>query len=304
MSDALYSKTAGNVANVQDKLKLFPEVYMYKAEKVQPSASHRKKKENRRIEKVFIYVILFLALAVAAELVFHFIISPKLAIRKIIVRSNPRIALSDAEILNIAGLKGDLFYFNVNTDSIGEQLTSYPLIKEAVVEKKFPDSLTLDLVGREPLAMSIVDTETGAVPVVFDEEGVVFQIGTSISDINSLIISGIVFKDIQLGMRLPEDVIGLLESLYILKEESPELFNLLSEIKIIKRDSNQYETVIYITGYEMPVRMGMSLDKKELKYVLMILDVVTIDDLKRNIMELDVRGGEVVYKVKEVPNGE
>lgn len=295
----LYGKTAGNAANVQDKLKLFPELNMYKAEEVSKPVRSVKKKKDRKVEKIFFFIILFLVLVLAAELLFHFVISPKLMIRKVIVRSGPFVTLSDEEVLRLADLQDETFYFTVDTGKIEELLKSYPLIKDAEVLKKFPDSLAIDLTGREPLAMSIVNTDAGAVPVVFDEEGVVFQIGASISDLDRLIVSGIVFKDLQLGMTLPKDILGLLQSLHKLKQEAPELYGLLSEIKIIKRSSNQYETLFYISGYEMPVRMGMSIDKKELKYVLMILDVVTIDDFKKRILELDLRGGEVVYKVKE-----
>lgn len=315
MSDAAYDKTAGNVSHVQDKLKLFPEVHMYKAEngtvrkstpKQQPAGrkTESAKGEGRRLERIFIVVIVFLVVVAAGELLFHFVISPKLMINKVLVRSGPNVQLTDAEVLRLAELTDDIFYFSLSTEEVAKRLESYPLIKKAAVEKKFPDSLSIDLQGRAPLAVSIVDTEDGAVPIVFDEEGVVFQIGTSVKEMDNLVFSGIVFKNLQLGMKLPEEMSGLLESLYRLKTESPELFRLLSEVKIVKRSSSQYETVLYFSGYRMPVRAGMSIDAKELKYILMVLDVVTIEDLKKRIQELDVRSGEVVYKMKEVESGE
>ena len=292
MSDLLYSKTAGSTANVQEKLKLFPEVHMYKREAGKPAAASKpvrkkaaagEKREDRKIERIFALIIAFLVLVVAGELVFHFVISPKLMIRKIVVRTGPNLQLEDGEVLRLGGLEGEQFYFSVNTAEISGQLTSYPLIKEAAVEKKFPDSLSIDLTGRLPLAMSIVDTGDGAVPIVFDEEGVVFQIGTSVSEMDSLIISGIVFKNIKLGMQLPEEMLGLLRDLHRLKTETPRLFALLSEVEIVKRSSNQYEAVFYFSGYRMPVRTGMSIDEKELKYILLVLDVVTMEELENRI---------------------
>ncbi len=309
MSDALYGKPAENTGSVREKLKLFPEVHMYKDERrparIKPvEAAPRNKREGRKLERVFIVVILFLVLVLAGELVFHFLISPKLMIRKIVITTGPNLALADREVLRLAEIDKDLFYFNVDPEEISELLGSYPLIQKAEVGKKFPDSLYIDITGREPLGVSIVDTGDGAVPIVFDQEGVVFQIGTSVVDMNNLVISGIVFRNIRLGMKLPEEVLGLLRDLYTLKTESPRLFSLLSEVKIVKRSSSQYEAVLYFSGYHMPVRTGMSIDETELKYILMVLDVVTIEDLEKRVRELDLRSGEVVYKVKEVPSGE
>jgi len=318
MSDYLYGKPVDDNRGVQDRLKLFPEVHMYKstgkAAEVRrggpapPPAEQRKGREEgkpkRTVERVFITVILFLLFVLVAELCFHFIISPKLMIKKIVVRRDEHLSLSDSEILRIAGQGGDLFYFSVNTGEITERLQTYPLIKEAKVEKKFPDSLMIELSGRTPLAMSIVDTEEGGVPVVFDDEGVVFEIGTSVRNMDGPVLSGVVFKNIKLGMQLPVELLGLLESLKKLKNEAPELFRLISEVEVLKRSGHQFESVLYLNGFEMPVRTGMSLDKQQLTYILMVLDVVTRDELKQGIQELDLRNGEIVYKVKGAGDGE
>lgn len=309
MSDALYEKPAENAGSVREKLKLFPEVHMYKDEKRPERVKAvetvpRNRREGRKLERAFVVVILFLVLVLAGELVFHFLISPKLMIRKIVVTTKQALPLTDREVLRLAEIDRDLFYFNVDPEKISKLLGSYPLIQKAEVEKKFPDSLHIDITGREPLGVSILDTGDGAVPIVFDQEGVVFQIGESVADMDNLVVSGIVFRNIRLGMKLPEEVRGLLRDLYTLKTESPRLFSLLSEVKIVKRSSSRYEAVLYFTGYQMPVRTGMSIDETELKYILMVLDVVTIEDLKKRVRELDLRSGEVVYKVKEVLSGE
>lgn len=315
MSDFIYNKPIGSDMDVQEKLKLFPEVHIYKSGSRlynQPKgkqvnikrAGTQNTKEIRKLELFFFFIILFLLCILAIELVFHFVISPKMMINKVIVRNENSIDLTNGEVLRLAELEGDLFFFSINTDEIKERLLTYPLIKEAKVEKKFPDSLFIELTGRNPLAMSIVDTNDGGVPVVFDENGVVFQIGASVAEMNNLVISGIVFKNIQLGMKLPEEIFGLLKCLQELRNEALYLFNLISEVKVIKRNGSLYEAVVFISGYEMPVRIGMSLDKQELTYILMVLDVVTRDELKDGIQELDLRNGEVVYKVKEVDSGE
>ncbi|GAH34033.1 unnamed protein product, partial [marine sediment metagenome] len=54
-------------------------------------------------------IICLLVLFFIAELIFHFIISPRLIIKNIIVKSD--ISLSEEEVMSIAGIGGKEYYF-------------------------------------------------------------------------------------------------------------------------------------------------------------------------------------------------
>ena len=300
---------AGPRRDVREKLHMFPEVHLYKTEigtKKQEQKKNGKKRnaKPKKIERVFFIIIAFLIVVLALELVFHFVIAPKLVIKQITIDVEGSLELSNKEILNIAGFGAEEFFFRFDARAVEERLAQFPLIKSASVEKNFPDAVNLHITGRTPLAMSLVNTEEGAVPVVFDKEGVVFQIGASVEDFDDLVISGIRFHELELGMKLPETLNGLLEDLMTLKKESSFLYDMLSEIRIINRGEGVYEALLFTERYATPVRIGMSVDERQLRYMFMILDILEEDEFAGKIEELDLRSGEIVYRTKEAGDAE
>ena len=144
---------------------------------------------NRLLLVLVVCLILFLL----GELVFHFIVAPRLTVRNIVIRCD--LPLSSEEILSIAGTEKDLFYYSLDTELIREALERVPMVREAVVEKTFPDSLHITLYGRIPLSVLFFTTPEGnSIPMVVDREGVVFQIGSSLSEWDLPVITGIEFK--------------------------------------------------------------------------------------------------------------
>ena len=285
-----------------EKTAQIPEVHLYKTEidlKKNVKKKNGKSRGKKRLERVFFFIIAFLVLILAVELIFHFIISPKLVINKITIEVAGALELSNKEILALAGIGEEEFFFRLDEKIIEERLTQFPLIKTASVEKNFPDTVRIIITGRTPLAMSLVNTEEGMVPVVFDQEGVVFQIGKSVENFDNLVISGIRFHDIKLGMQLPEEIGGLLKDLTALKKDSPFLYEMLSEIRIINRGGGVYEALLFTERHSVPVRIGMSVDERQLKYMFMILDILREDAFAEKIEELDLRSGEIVYRTKE-----
>jgi cell division protein FtsQ len=309
MSDLAYHDPNVKVRNivipkrgVPEKTAQIPEVHLYKTEidlKKNVKKKNGKSRGKKRLERVFFFIIAFLVLILAVELIFHFIISPKLVINKITIEVAGALELSNKEILALAGIGEEEFFFRLDEKIIEERLTQFPLIKTASVEKNFPDTVRIIITGRTPLAMSLVNTEEGMVPVVFDQEGVVFQIGKSVENFDNLVISGIRFHDIKLGMQLPEEIGGLLKDLTALKKDSPFLYEMLSEIRIINRGGGIYEALLFTERHSIPVRIGMSVDERQLKYMFMILDILREDAFAEKIEELDLRSGEIVYRTKE-----
>jgi len=300
---------AGPRREFREKLHMFPEVHLYKTE-IETNKQKKTKNGNNRqaktkkIERVFFIIIAFLILVLALELVFHFIVAPKLVIKKIMIDVEGSLELSNKEILNIAGFGAEEYFFRFDAKAAEERLTQFPLIQSASVVKNFPDAVKLHITGRTPLAMSLVDTEEGAVPVVFDKEGVVFQIGASVEDFDDLVISGIRFHELELGMKLPEALEGLLEDLMTLKNESSFLYDMLSELRIINRGGGVHEALLFTERYSTPVRIGMSVDERQLRYMFMILDILGEDEFAGRIEELDLRSGEIVYRTKEAGDAE
>ena len=253
----------------------------------------KKKISWNRILLTILFVLFFLAVL---ELIYSLVVMPNLAITNLEVHSD--FAITEEDVLAVAGLDKNEYYFSLDCRVIQEKLLSFLLIREAEVTKIFPDTVRISLRQRTPLFVSFGSLEGTAVPVVFDEEGVAFQIGRSISEWNLPILSGLKFKPV-LGMRLPEMLDPLLRDLDTLKRSAPVLFNQLSEIKVITSGNDGYELIAFPVDHSVKIVLGSDLNESVLKQVYLVMDVFEQQGLAGRVKELDLRTGDVVYKLRE-----
>jgi cell division protein FtsQ len=257
--------------------------------------------ERRRplLSRIFLFAVVFLLLIVALDLAYQLLLVPKLIVNRVTIMADKGIGLSNEELMQIAGLQGDESYFSLDVDRITANLEAYPVIREADVTKSFPDQLSIVLRKRIPLAIAVVEMGAKSIPVVLDENGVVFEVGRSVSSYNLPVVSGVRFPEIALGMRLPDELRGYLRKLAKLRDSSPVLFGLISEVEFVKKRQADYEVLLYTTQHSLKVRLGQDIDENLLKYVLMALDVVAGEMGMENLEELDFRSGDIVYRVRE-----
>ena len=254
----------------------------------------KKRKAPKRLSRFYWLAIIVLSGFVLVELVFQLLIAPNLRIEHVQVESD--FPISDQELLAIAGIRGKEYYFSVRCDAVEANLASYPVVREVEVEKVFPDTLKIVLRQRKALALAFSYTEEKMVPVVFDAEGVIFQVGRSVSEWDLPVVSGLRFNPI-LGIELPSRLKPFLEEMEFLRENAPELFGLISEIKIYSTNDVDFELVLYPIGYDTRISLGEGIDEQSIKYALMVLDVM--EEQGMQVEELDFRTGDVVYRLKE-----
>jgi len=248
--------------------------------------------------KLLWIVVCLLAVLLAGELLFHFVIAPRLVVKN--VRISTSLRLSEEEVLAIAGLGQSEYYFRLDTEEIRRRLESYPMIRSASVKKHFPDTVELILEEREPLSMLLYEAPGGrSVPVVIDDEGVVFEIGPAVSTWNLPVLTGVKFRELTAGARLPEQVRPLLEELKALQTSEPGLYSLISELRIVSRTANRYELLLYPVHEPVRVRLGQALEPGAIRNALMVIDVFRRQGVGDRVRELDLRTGEVVYTLKE-----
>ncbi len=244
--------------------------------------------------RVMLIVVVALISAALLELAFALFISPNLTIRHLEVRSD--FDITEDRLLSIAGIGRKEYYFLVHPETIEAKLAAYPLVKSARVRKVFPDKLQIVLKRRKPLAVALSTHGGKTVPVVLDEDGVVFQKGAEVTGFRLPVISGLAFEPI-LGLRLPDRLLGFLRSLRHLQEHEPDLFDLISEIKVVSANSVDYELIFYPLSYNMRINIGDRLNENILEYTIMVLDVLEKQELMDNVTELDFRSGEVIYRL-------
>ncbi len=260
--------------------------------------SPKTSKTEQLVNRLLWSVILVLVLIIVGELLFHFVISPRLVIKNISVESN--LDLTEAEVLGMVGLRENVYFFSLDAGEIRKKLEAYPLIKRAAVEKHFPDSLKISVFGRQPLALAIAAGANGvSLPLAVDDEGVVFQIGSSITNYDLPVISGLKFSQVRVGTQLPGSLSSLIADLERLKRLFPDLFSIVSEVRVVPKEANQQELLLCLLTHSIKLRFGSSITGSSLKNAVMLLDLIEQQGFSGNVQEIDFRTGEVVYRIKE-----
>jgi cell division protein FtsQ len=236
-------------------------------------------------------------LVLAGEGIFHFLVVPNLRIEKISLDKD--VPLGREEILRIAGIESTPFYYSLDVDTVRRNLESWHSIKSAYVEKVFPDSLRIIIRSRRALAVAFAETAGSTLPLSFDEEGIVFQSGREVADLNLPVISGIRFEGTKAGMRLPAMLTSFFEDLRDLQNSHPAVFAGFSEFRIVKKGDGFFEVLIYPVHHGVPVRIEAGLSAERGKMILMVLDVMNKEGLLGKVEEIDFRTGDVIYRLKE-----
>jgi cell division protein FtsQ len=174
------------------------------------------------------------------------------------------------------------------------------MVRTATVEKSFPDRLNITLYGRVPLSILFFTAPQGSsIPMVVDDQGVVFEIGSSLSEWDLPVITGLEFKRLEVGTRLPERVQPVLQDLHSLRQEDPGVFRLISELRLIPKAAGNLEILVYPIQFPVRLRLSGELDPAVLRNAVVVLDLLREQDLLMRVRELDMRTGEVVYTMEE-----
>ena len=239
-------------------------------------------------------IIAILVSLIIIELGFQFVFAPNLLVRKVVIDGIQ--AVSREEILRAAGLSGTEYFFSLNTGSIEKKLGDCPAVRASKCEKVFPDTLRITVVERVPLAIALVNDGKRSIPVVFDEDGVIFLTGKSVKQTNIPVFSGLVFNSHAPGSRLPAKLKRFLADLKTIRDSARDIFNFVSEIKVEPSAHDDFEVVFYMVPYRTRIRTAATVDSGMLTYAIMVLDVLKKERIDRNVKEIDFRSKEIVYK--------
>jgi len=208
--------------------------------------------------------------------------------------------LSGEEILAKAGITGNSSYFSTNARAAEKALTGFVSLESVRVFKHFPDRLQIVLEGRRAVASALAVLDGKTVPVLFDSQGVVFEIGREIKG-ESLnrqlpVVSGLVIEDPVQGMRLPVIFTSLFKELEKIETAAPELLAAVSELRIIRKSFDGFELILYPANKRVKVRLS-EINEDLLRYTLLMVDVLA--SREPLVYTLDFRSGIASYKPLE-----
>ena len=256
---------------------------------------------TRLVQRTLLALVIVLVVVFIGELAYHLLIAPRLTINAIDVSSD--LGIPEEDLLAQAGVRIGTTYFQVDEAAIVERLQALPVVRDATAALVFPNRLEISATRRQPLACALVETPDGATTLVFDEEGVVFAIGADAGTANLPIISGLRFPSAEIGLQLPGVLVEFLESLRTLKLQSPELYGLFSEFRVVRKNDYVYEVVLYPMHYALPVRIGARIEASMVQYIVMMLDMLEREGRLGGAEELDFRTGEGVLRMREDERG-
>jgi cell division protein FtsQ len=258
---------------------------------------------SRNFEKGLKRLIIIAAVILGAECIWLFVVSPCMPLTTVEVDSFP--GFDRAAVLSLAGIGERASFITVNTKAAEQALEAFYLVESARVIKRFPDRLRIYLEPRRAVALSLAAMADRVLPVYFDREGVIFKIGNNegaLTPANLPIISGLVFEQPGLGVRLPAAFGPLLADLEKIGTAAPELLGAVSEIRINRKPFDGFDLVLYPLHNPVKVRLENTINEDTLRYVMLMLDVFKSGHSAPE--EIDFRSGTASYTIKEAPPGE
>lgn len=239
-------------------------------------------------------LIVILVVFLVCEITFYVIVVPMTTRIHLSIRGTSNMGYD--ELCHIAGLSGMEKWMDFNSAETASRLAANPLFETVVVEKAFPDRVTISVKERVAVAVAFGTINGRTVPFEIDRNGVAFRIGALSATLNLPLITGLVFENPVPGMRLHASLTSLLEELSVLESKNPVLLSSISEIKIESKTYGGYDLVVYPVHTPIPVRTDKALNEDALQYMMLVLDVV--QDLSMDISEIDIRAGTVAYRVR------
>ncbi|MDR0998138.1 MAG: FtsQ-type POTRA domain-containing protein [Treponema sp.] len=256
------------------------------------------------IEKGLKALIIAAAAILVLELVWLLAVSPCMPLTKVEVSPFP--GMSREEIIAAAGIGERSSYVSVKALQAARSLEALYEVESASVIKRFPNGVKIVLIPRSAAGVSLARLDGKLTPVYFDRTGLVFKIGRGNGeDLRNLpqppLISGLVFENPSLGMRLPALFGPLLARLEAIRDASPELLAAISEIRINRKTFDGFDLVLYPVHNPVRIRLEPDLNEASLRYVMLMLDVFA--SKHSEIEEIDFRAETASYKEKGAPSG-
>ncbi len=245
-----------------------------------------------------------LAVVVAGVLIYLLtvlVLLPNTRITRIYVHAD--FDITREQLLAAAGFGEREYFFALRMDELAAGITGIPVVRTARVERVFPNAVRFTMERRRPLAVVLAVRDGRPIPAVVDDQGVIFEHAADLVDLDLPVITGIELQGSLVGARLPEMMTGFLESLYRLRVDAPRLYGRISEFRVVPRRSGGYDVLMYFSEYRVPVRLENRITPELATWSLMVLDVLAQQRVDGDVAEVDVRSGEIVYRLKEDADG-
>ena len=244
----------------------------------------------RRILNIF---LLFCVLVLFVQIVWQVFILPKLRIQRVVLESD--IPIGDEQLLSILDVRNKPWPL-LDEDNVQAGLESLVTVREARVERVFPDTLKVWISKRQPLVLMVNDEEENLDMVFFDRDGVVIALGATelVDSLNLPVVTGVNLPEVAIGDRLPDNLRTLMYDVDEIRIGSAALYDLISEIEVIPDEVSSYYLRVYMSHVKIPLLMNRRISTSLLQEAMLVLDILGSGKMGR-VSEADLRGETLVF---------
>lgn len=245
--------------------------------------------------KVLKVVFFILCILLVGELVAYKYVMPLFASPKVSVSGQK--AFTAEEIAAKLLPMNSTSWLDFNVDEATSLLSAEPAIENVIIEKKFPDKISIEITERKPVAVTFLVENGICSPVQIDRNCAIFVERTeSVLSNNKLpIISGIPVEYMAGGRRINAKYRPLIDQISRISSLPQNYFASISEICVIPKESGNYELALIPSQSKIKVLTDRSLNEESIKYMMLVLDVVK--ELETDVSEIDMRYGSVSFKI-------
>lgn len=253
-----------------------------------------KSRSQGKIEKGLKRLMVIAAVVFSAELIWLFGVTPFIPFSTIEVQTIA--GLNRQDVLLLAGIDSGASFVSTNAKEARNRLAGNILVESAVVIKRFPDKLSIFLNPRVAAAVAIANTDSRQRPLYVDRNGIFFKYAGELTPDAPRypVLSG--FENPSLNKRLPAALVPLCENLSAIASSSPELLTAISEIRVERKEWDNYDLVLYPVHSSIRVRLENNLTEDALRYTLLMLNV--FEDNPEKPREIDFRSGMGSYRTR------
>lgn len=253
-----------------------------------------KRVEKDNVTKAIKVIFIILLFCIAFEFVFYKFVSPSIKAPKVNVTGAK--TYSAMEVVDLLRPMNATNWFNFDVESAVSILASVSVFDSVSVKKTFPNKIYINIVEREPVALTFVNSNGRSVAMQIDKNGVIFpekRIPTEKQNVIP-IISGLPVEHMTEGMRIPSKYRPLIDQIASIRNISQKYFAAISEICVVPKEYGNYELMLIPAGSKIKVITDRSLNEDALKYMMIALDVV--NSIEPDVTEIDLRYGSVSYR--------
>ena len=162
------------------------------------------------------------------------------------------------------------------------------------------DTAAIDSVaaGAKPIAQLVVVSDGNVQQMgLIDQSGVVYTLVTPENFLQLPIVRGIEYANFSIGVRLPQQLTGIIQSLTVLENRQPQLYRYITDIHLNNYVGGKIVPRLYVRGVDIPVIFDEGISPQKLENLFVLLATVALDN--QEIEKIDIRGGDTILQYRQ-----